>query len=47
MQVLVKVAPMCWGMIKDMAKTLLQSEQHLHVIITAHDFIQGTAVQKE
>lgn len=42
-----KVAPTRWGMIKDMAKTLLQSEQHLHAIVTACDFVQGTATQKE
>jgi hypothetical protein len=38
---------MHWGTIKDMAKTLLQSEQHLHAIVTAHNFVQGTAAQKE
>jgi hypothetical protein len=33
-------------MIKDMAKTLLQSEQHLHAIVTACDFVQGAAKRK-
>jgi hypothetical protein len=44
---LVKAAPTCWGTIKDMAKTLLQSKQHLHAIVTARDFVQGTDAQKE
>jgi hypothetical protein len=43
----VKVASTRSGMIKDMAKTLFQFEQHLHAIITTCDFVQGTAVQKE
>jgi hypothetical protein len=30
-----------------MAKTLLQSEQHLHVIVMVHDFVQRTIAQKE
>jgi hypothetical protein len=38
---------MRWGTIKNMAKTLLQSEQHLHVIVMTHDFVQGIAAQKE
>jgi hypothetical protein len=46
-QALVKAALTRWGMIKDMVKTLLQSEQHLHAIITTCDFVQGTTTQKE
>ncbi|CAK9224083.1 unnamed protein product [Sphagnum troendelagicum] len=30
-----------------MSKTLLQSEQHLHTVVTARDFVQGMAAQKE
>jgi hypothetical protein len=45
--VLVKAGPMRWGAIKDMAKTLLQFEQHLHAIVMARDFVQGTTAQKE
>jgi hypothetical protein len=43
----VKATPTRWGMIKDMAKTLLQSKQHLHMIVMTCDFIQATVAQKE
>jgi len=29
-----------------MSQTLLESERHLHVIVTARDFVQGTSAQK-
>jgi hypothetical protein len=29
-----------------MCQTLLESERHLHVIVTAHNFVQGTSAQK-
>jgi hypothetical protein len=29
-----------------MCQTLLESERHLHVIVTAHDFVQGTSSHK-
>ncbi len=44
---LVKAALTRWGTIKDMAKNLFQSEQHLHAIVTTCNFVQGTAAQKE
>ncbi len=34
------------GKIQAMCQTLLESERHLHVIVTAHDFVQGTSAQK-
>jgi hypothetical protein len=46
-QALVKATPTRWGTIKDMAKTLLQSEQHLHAIVTACNFVRRMAAQKE
>jgi hypothetical protein len=35
-----------WGTIQAMCQTLLESEQHLHVIVTVRDFVQGTSAQK-
>ena len=35
-----------WGTIGAMCQTLLQSERHLHTMISARDFIQGSNVQK-
>jgi len=29
-----------------MCQTLLELERHLHVIVTARDFVQGTSAQK-
>jgi len=43
----VKAALTRWGTIKDMAKTPLQSEQHLHATVMTHDFVQKTVTQKE
>jgi hypothetical protein len=42
----VQAAPTCWGTIQAMCQTLLESEQHLHVIVTARNFVQGTSAQK-
>ena len=36
----------CWGSIKGCCKTLLMSERILHAIVSARDFIKGTAAQK-
>jgi hypothetical protein len=43
---LVRATPTRWGTIQAMCQTLLESERHLHVIITACDFVQGTSAQK-
>jgi hypothetical protein len=43
---LVRAAPTRWGTIQAMCQTLLELERHLHVIVTAHDFVQGTYAQK-
>jgi len=43
---LVRAAPTHWGTIQAMCQTLLESERHLHVIVTARDFVQGTSSQK-
>ncbi len=43
---LVRATPTRWGTIQAMCQTLLESERHLHVIITACDFVQGTSTQK-
>ncbi len=43
---LVQAAPTRWGTIQAMCQTLLESEQHLHVIVIARDFAQGTSAQK-
>ncbi len=32
-----------WGTIQAMCQTLLELEWHLHVIVTARDFVQGTS----
>jgi len=41
-QTLIRTAPTRWGTIQAMCQTLLESKRHLHVIVTAHDFVQGT-----
>jgi hAT family C-terminal dimerisation region len=43
---LVRAAPTRWGTIQAMCLSLLESERHLHAIVTARDFLQGTATQK-
>ncbi|KAI2498263.1 transposase [Fragilaria crotonensis] len=43
---LVRPAPTRWGTIKGCCETLLMSERVLHAIVTARDFIKGTAAQK-
>jgi hypothetical protein len=45
-RILVRAAPTHWGTIQAMCQTLLESERHLHVIVTARDFVQGTSAQK-
>ena len=45
-RVLVRPAPTRWGTIKGCRETLLMSERILHAIVTARDFIKGTAAQK-
>jgi hypothetical protein len=40
---LIRAAPTRWGIIQAMCQTLLESERHLHVIVTARDFVQGTS----
>jgi hypothetical protein len=42
----VQVALTRWGTIQAMCQTLLESERHLHVIVTARNFVQGTYAQK-
>jgi hypothetical protein len=44
---LVRSCPTRWGTIQQTCKTLLASEQHLHAIVSARDFIKGTAAQKK
>jgi hypothetical protein len=44
---LVRAAPTRWGTIQGMCETLLQSERHLHNIVNARDFLQGTSSQKK
>jgi hypothetical protein len=44
---LVRPCPTHWGTIQQTCKTLLASEQHLHAIVSARDFIKGTAAQKK
>jgi hypothetical protein len=44
---LVRPCPTRWGTIGQTCKTLLSSEQHLHAIVSARDFIKGTAAQKK
>jgi hypothetical protein len=41
-QTLIRTAPTRWGTIQAMCQTLLESKRHLHVIVTARDFVQGT-----
>jgi hypothetical protein len=43
---LVRAAPTRWGTIQAMCQTLLESERHLHVIVTARDFVQSTSAEK-
>jgi len=43
---LARTAPTRWGTIQAMCQTLLESEHHLHDIVTMRDFVNGTAVQK-
>jgi hypothetical protein len=43
---LVRAAPTHWGTIQAMCQTLLELKRHLHVIVTARDFVQGTSAQK-
>ena len=45
-RVLVRPAPTRWGTIKGCCETLLSSERILYAIVTARDFIKGTAAQK-
>jgi hypothetical protein len=42
---LVRPAPHRWGTIQGVCLSLLESERHLHAIVTARDFVQGTAAQ--
>jgi Protein of unknown function (DUF 659) len=43
---LVRAAPTRWGTIQAMCLSSLESEGHLHAIVTARDFLQGTFAQK-
>jgi hypothetical protein len=43
---LVRAAPTRWGTIQGMVASLLDSERHLHALVSARDFVQGTATQK-
>ena len=45
-RVLVRPASTRWGTIKGCCETLLMSERILHAVVTARDFIKGTAAQK-
>ncbi len=40
---LVRATSSCWGTIQAMCQTLLESERHLHVIVTTCDFVQCTS----
>lgn len=44
-QSLVYPCPTCWSTIEQTCKTLLTSEQHIHVIVSARDFMKGMVVQ--
>ncbi len=44
---LVRPCPTRWGTIQQTCKTLLASEQHLHAIVSARDFIKGKTAQKK
>jgi Protein of unknown function (DUF 659)/hAT family C-terminal dimerisation region len=43
---LIRPAPTRWGTIQGMCSTLLDSESHLHAMVSAREFIKGTATQK-
>jgi hypothetical protein len=43
---LIRAAPTHWGTIQPMCQTLLELKRHLHVIITARDFVQSAFAQK-
>jgi hypothetical protein len=45
-QVLARPAPTRLGTIKAICQTLLDSERHLHPVVSARDFVQGTGAQK-
>ena len=44
---LVRPCPTRWGTIGQTCQTLLASEKHLHTIVSARDFIKGTAAEKK
>lgn len=45
-RMLVRPAPTRWGTIQGMCSTLLESERHLHAIVSGRDFVVGSAAQK-
>jgi Protein of unknown function (DUF 659)/hAT family C-terminal dimerisation region len=44
---LARAAPTRWGTVQAMVQSLLDSECHLREVVTARDFIQGTALQRK
>jgi Protein of unknown function (DUF 659) len=45
-RMLVRVAPTRWSTIQGMTQSLLDSDRHLHALVSARDLIKGTAAQK-
>ena len=47
LKMLAQMAPARWGSIQSMVESLLAAETILHQLVSARDFISGTASQKE
>jgi hypothetical protein len=45
-RMLVRAAPNRWGKIQGMIQSMLDSDRRLHALVSARDFIKGTAAQK-
>ena len=46
-KVLVSPAPTRWGSIQGCLQSILENEPHLHVMVSARDFVSGNAKQRE